>query len=213
MFCRVVKKEIIRQDSAEDVYDISVEKYHNFILANGTVVHNCDTFQSTQIRQELATDGFNTVITSVDRVQKDANGKPICLPYYYLKSALYERRLLLYKKCDLLTNELVSLEKKSDGHVDHPPNGSKDQADAVCGALWNASQFAEEFSYSYGDSISAMLDANEDGGSDAYKKEKFITDFESELIKMKFFDNFAETSDEINDDTLYRDMSDGIIIL
>ena len=58
-----------------------------------------------------------------------------------------------------------------------------------------------------------MLDANEDGGSDAYKKEKFITDFESELIKMKFFDNSAETSDEINDDTLYRDMSDGIIIL
>ena len=121
---------------------VSFAKNRNFIRwlrDNGFSIKkiSSDTFQSAQIQQDLKADGFKTEIVSVDRVQKDANGRPICLPYHYLKSAIYERRLLMYNKCDLLTDELVGLERKSDGHVDHTREGinSKDQADAVTGAL------------------------------------------------------------------------------
>ena len=79
-----------------------------------------DTFQSASVRQALMSEGFNTQIISVDRVDGQTH---ICQPYFDLKAALYERRLILYKKCDLLTEELVNLERLSDGHVDHPENG------------------------------------------------------------------------------------------
>lgn len=82
-----------------------------------------DTFQSASIKQDLTNDGFKTEIISVDRVTKDANGKPLCLPYHYLKTAIYEHRILLYQKCDQLTDEVVGLERKSDGHVDHTKEG------------------------------------------------------------------------------------------
>ena len=55
----------------------------------------------------------------------------------------------MYQKCDQLTAELVGLERKSDGHIDHTKQGinSKDQADAVCGALFLASKYAPEYSW------------------------------------------------------------------
>lgn len=63
-------------------------------------------------------------VQSVDRVQKDPGSKrPICIPYYYLRTAINEKRLCLYDKCDLLTEELLNLERKADGHIDHPTNG------------------------------------------------------------------------------------------
>ncbi|MBO7078326.1 MAG: hypothetical protein J6W64_00760 [Bacilli bacterium] len=96
-----------------------------------------DTFQSAPVRQDLINDGFKIDVISVDRVSKDANNRPLCLPYHYFKSAIYEHRLSLYQKCEQLTNEIVGLERKSDGHIDHTKEGidSKDQVDAVCGAV------------------------------------------------------------------------------
>jgi len=44
MFLKVIKKEFIKQEEPECVYDISVNKHHNFVLSNGAIVHNCDTF-------------------------------------------------------------------------------------------------------------------------------------------------------------------------
>jgi len=36
---KIIRKEII--EDARNYYDITVDKYHNFVLANGAVVHNC----------------------------------------------------------------------------------------------------------------------------------------------------------------------------
>ena len=121
MFCKVIKKEFYTQE-AEDVYDISVENYHNFILANGSVVHNCDTYQSAQIQQQLIADGFDVTTISVDRL--DSATKQ-CLPYAYLKSTIYDRRLSVYDKCDFLTEEVLGLERESDGHINHPEQGTQ----------------------------------------------------------------------------------------
>lgn len=81
---------------------------------------SADTFQSAQIRQQLTADHFETTALSVDRL--DSNSKQ-CLPYAYLKSTIYDKRLIVYSKCDLLTEEVVGLERQSDGHIQHPDGG------------------------------------------------------------------------------------------
>lgn len=81
---------------------------------------SADTFQSAQIRQQLTADHFETAALSVDRI--DSNSKQ-CLPYAYLKSTIYDKRLVVYSKCDLLTEEVVGLERQSDGHIQHPDGG------------------------------------------------------------------------------------------
>lgn len=176
-----------------------------------------DTFQSANIQQDLVADGFNVKVVTVDRVQKTQTGQALCLPYHYLKAAIYERRLKIYKDCPQLTNELVGLERKADGHIDHTKDGinSKDQADAVCGATWLASQFSDEYSYSYGESLDVSLDVNE--SFDAYNsKQKMISDFEKELTSI--WSEIRETEDleyrqKQADFQSYQDISDGIIII
>ncbi|MBQ6627817.1 MAG: hypothetical protein IJH65_03200 [Methanobrevibacter sp.] len=99
---------------------------------------------------------------SVDRVDTDR----ICKPYQYFKTTIYENRFILYKENSaLLTEEVINLERNANsGKVDHPDNGrfgSKDQADAVCGAIFNASKHAEEFGYEFGESANWVADINE----------------------------------------------------
>lgn len=176
-----------------------------------------DTFQSANIQQDLTSDGFNVKVVTVDRVQKTQTGQALCLPYHYLKAAIYERRLKIYKDCPQLTNELVGLERKADGHIDHTKDGinSKDQADAVCGATWLASQFSDEYSYSYGESLDVSLDINE--SFDTYNsKQKMIADFEKELTSI--WSEIRETEDleyrqKQADFQSYQDISEGIIII
>ena len=75
-----------------------------------------------------------------------------------LKSTIYEERVEMYE-APLLTEELIGLERNNNGKIDHTPNGinSKDQADAFCGALFNASKHSEEYAYEYGDDIETTL--------------------------------------------------------
>lgn len=81
-----------------------------------------------------------------------------CQPYQMLKSTIYEERVEMYE-APLLTEELVGLERNNNGKIDHTSNGinSKDQADAFCGALFNASKHAEEYAFEYGDDIETTL--------------------------------------------------------
>lgn len=117
-------------------FNISFIKNQNFIKwlkAQGFNIKgvSADTFQSASVLQELKAAGFNTSIISVDRVGSDK----ICAPYYYLKSAIYDRRVEIYRKCDLLTTELVNLERMSSGKIEHTEGGrygSKDQSDGFC---------------------------------------------------------------------------------
>ena len=115
----------------------------------------------------------------------------------------------------MLTEELTSLERLSDGHIDHPKNFSKDQADAVCGATYLASEFADEYSYSYGENLTTSLDVNLGGLSDEMNKRQMIADFEAELRAIyaeekEFLDEERRKQREIYQH--YQDISDGIII-
>ena len=149
---------------------------------------------------------------SVDRVD---NSTRQCLPYAFFKSAIYERHLQLYKDCELLTNEIVSLERLSDGHIDHPQNFSKDQSDAVCGALFLASEFAEEYAYDYGENLEAALDINV-AASDEFRKHQMIAEFQEELTKIytdMCLANEAIDYKKKQEYDTYQDIMQGIIIL
>lgn len=205
-------------------YQVSFEKTRNFIrwLRDRGFSIKCismDTYQSANMAQSLTSDGFKTQILSVDRVDNigTENGRParVCKPYAFFKSTIYERHLKLYRKCDLLTEEITNLERLSDGHIDHPKSGSKDTADALCGSLYTASQFAEEYSYDYGENLEASLDASLEA-SDEFRKHQMITEFQEELIKI--YAEFAAADQEIDykkreEYQRYQDIANGIIII
>lgn len=112
-------------------HEISFEKNRNFIRwlkRQGFNVKSvsCDTYQSAQIQQQLRSDGFEVKTLSVDRLENvPGTNQKVCLPYAYLKNTINEKRLALYDKCDLLTDEIINLEKEPDGHINHPDNGTK----------------------------------------------------------------------------------------
>ena len=198
-------------------FQVSFEKNRNFIRwlrDRGFAIKgvSSDTYQSAQIQQQLKGDGFKTKILSVDRVDGSTR---TCLPYAFFKSAIYERHIQIYKDCQLLTEELVSLERLSDGHIDHPQNFSKDQADAACGALFLASEFAEEYSYDYGENLDVSL-AVTVAETDTFRKQQMITEFQDELLKV--YSDFAEV-DQFKaqqrqaEYQTYQDIMSGIIIL
>ena len=198
-------------------FQVSFEKNRNFIRwlrDRGFAIKgiSSDTYQSAQIQQQLKSDGFKTKILSVDRI--DSATKQ-CLPYAFFKSAIYERHIQLYKDCTLLTEEIVSLERLSDGHIDHPQNGSKDQSDAVCGALFLASEFAEEYAYDYGENLETSLEVNSDI-TDDYKKHQMIAAFQEELLKIYSDSAAAEAvidRQKQEEYQVYQDIMNGIIIL
>ena len=64
--------------------------------------------------QQLTADNFNVSTISVDRVDRNTRQ---CLPYAYLKSTIYERRLVVYDNCPFLTEEVLGLERESDGSI------------------------------------------------------------------------------------------------
>ena len=171
------------------------------------------------MQQELKADGFDVKTISVDRVDSNTHQQN---QYAYFKTTMTDRRLEVYQKCDFLTEEVLGLERLSDGHIEHPDagkSGSKDQIDAVVGALWNASQNAEEYSYNYGDNIDVSLAVNIDSDM-RMDKEQMITNFKEELAKI-YMDTYEELDAadyEANrkrkeEYEKYRDIADGIIII
>lgn len=106
-------------------HQISFEKHRTFIRwlkEQGFKIKgiSSDTFQSVPVLQQLTTDGFNTKIISVDRVEPESK---TCLPYQAFKSSIYERRLEIYDICPLATEEVVGLERLSNGKIEHPNAG------------------------------------------------------------------------------------------
>lgn len=181
---------------------VSFNKTINFInwLRNNSFAVkgvSSDTFQSASTLQDLKANGFRTNVQSVDRID---SVNRICIPYDFFKTCIYERRLQIYKKCDLLTDEITSLERLSDGHIDHPKYGSKDQSDAVCGALFLASKFSEEYAFSYGENLIATLDANT--SADILTKKDFINQnqaFFEEAITKTSLSNLTDSSNKESD--------------
>lgn len=148
-------------------HDISFDKHRTFIRwlrKQGFNIKgvSSDTFQSSQLSQQLAADGFQYSSISVDRLDSESK---VQLQYAYLKSTIYDHRFVVYKQgSEVLTTEILGLERESDGHIQHPEHGtqgSKDISDAVCGSMWNASLHSDEYSYEYGEDIGVTLDVNE----------------------------------------------------
>lgn len=163
-------------------HQVSFEKNRNFIRwlrDQGFRIKGitCDTFQSASLLQELQAEGFNAGILSVDRVKDN-----VCEPYQYVKSAIYEQRLLIPNKgTTLLTEEFLGLERNNNnGKIDHSPNSinSKDSADAVTGACYTASQHAEEYAFDYGEDLSLVVKVS---SGNSNEKQQMIVDFENEM--------------------------------
>lgn len=166
-------------------YQISFEKNRTFIRwlkeKGFNIKHvTSDTFQSAQIQQQLSADGFETSILSVDRVDPQSKA---CLPYAYLKATIYERRLQVYDKCNLLTQEVVGLERLSNGKIEHPDagkSGSKDQIDALCGCLFSASQYGDQYAFDYGETLDTIVEVSGSNSIESDKRQIQIA-FEEEL--------------------------------
>lgn len=192
-------------------YEISFDKNRAFIRwlkEQGFKIKgiSADTYQSAQIQQQLTADGFNVQTISVDRLDSETKQ---CLPYAYLKSTIYDRRLKVYDRCDFLTEEVLGLERQSDGHINHPENGtqgSKDAIDAICGALWNASKHADEFAFEYGETLETIIDVS--NTVDAMDKKQLTLDFQEELNKA--FDIMKDKTAKINEEDMNNFMDFGM---
>lgn len=163
-------------------YQVSFEKNRNFVrwLRNqGFNIKgvSSDTYQSADLQQQLKAENFNCSIISVDRVTDK-----ICQPYQNLRSVIYEKRILIPEDV-LLQEEFLGLQRDSNGKIDHDPSGinSKDSSDAVCGALWNASQNAEQFAFDYGETLDLLLEASTGASSPEEQKKQITLAFEKEI--------------------------------
>ena len=203
-------------------HQISFEKNRNFIRwlrEQGFAVKgvSTDTFQSYDTGQTLKNEGFNYDKVSVDRVTPDH----ICLPYQYFRSSIYEKRIEMYEDT-LLTEEIINLERNNNsGKIDHPTNMSKDKADAVCGALYNASKHAEEFAFDYGETLDTITQANSGYGN--YDKKQLSVDFQEALSQAMDPLHNAKSQIQKRDEDNFRDfgmgkaqpvslVSDGILV-
>ena len=177
-------------------YQISFEKTRQFIYwlreqGFNIKMVTSDTFQNADLAQQLQSKGFNYKVLSVDRVNNESKQ---CEPYHYLKSTIYEERITLYDDCNLLTEELIGLEKDGSGRINHADggrSGSKDQSDALCGSVYTASQYAEQYAYEYGEDIDATLNISQ---SNSPEREK-------EQINIAFQDELKKTFDPIRKDS------------
>jgi hypothetical protein len=181
-------------------YQISFEKNRQFIYwlkEQGFSVKgiSTDTYQSVDTGQALSAKGYSYCVVSVDRVNADR----INQPYQYFKNTIYEERIEIYNNV-LLTEELLGLERDNNsGKVDHSPNGinSKDQADAVCGAVWNASQNADQFALDYGETIDTTTSVNSGASVDSIAQ--VTIDFEEEMQKL--LDPVGHSNDKVQQST------------
>lgn len=83
-----------------------------------------DSFQSRDTMQILRSAGFSTGLQSIDITP---------MPYTFLKSALMDDRVFAPVHPRAM-GEIAQLEQdEQNGKIDHPPNGSKDCADAMAG--------------------------------------------------------------------------------
>ena len=168
-------------------YQVSFEKNRQFIYwLKDRGFNICgistDTFQSSDLAQQLQSKGFPYSTISVDRVSPNSH---VCEPYQYLKNTINEGRIVMYESRQL-TEELLGLEKNSaSGKIDHSPLGinSKDVADALCGSVWNASRNAEQYAYDYGESLETMETVNGGLSSDDMRKQVSVA-FEEELARI-----------------------------
>lgn len=117
--------------------NIEISEIRNWIMNLKTFyrlnIHTVsyDGFQSKESIQILRQAGVWAMEISVDRTSE---------PYSDLRRAFYQDRISMVDS-EMARHELANLEFHADkDRVDHPPKGSKDVADAICGAVYSASR-------------------------------------------------------------------------
>lgn len=166
-------------------YQVSFDKNRKFIYwlkSKGFNIKgvSTDTFQSVDTGQSLTAKGYKYKVISVDRVDSQSH---ICLPYQYFRSCIYEKRIETYES-EALTSEVIDLERNfNTGKIDHPDGGRKDVTDAVCGAVFNASQDAEQFAFDFGETLEDLVSVST-ANNEAETKKQINIDFEQALQEM-----------------------------
>lgn len=112
--------EIDLADIRNKIYALKAMGFHIKLVT-------LDRFASEDFIQILKKRNVTAEYLSVDRTVD---------PYQTLKEKIYEGSIKCHKM-DVLFGELVQLELIKGVKVDHPPKGSKDVSDAVCGAVYN----------------------------------------------------------------------------
>lgn len=112
--------------------ETSIFKLQEFVidLSNRNEVYfSADQYASRQLLQNLEIVGIQNKYISVDRTDS---------AYIYLKT-LMTNGLIQLPNNKLLRSEIANL-KRVGRKIDHPSDGSKDIADAVCGSVYNLYQ-------------------------------------------------------------------------
>ena len=117
---------------------LSFQKVINFIIwlrRNGFHINivSTDQYQSAYVRENLEQKGFATEKVSVDKSED---------PYISLRNLLQDQRIDLVKH-QLQEDEMVRLQRLNN-RIDHPPKGSKDTSDALCGACFTCIEHQDE---------------------------------------------------------------------
>jgi hypothetical protein len=92
------------------------------------VLATFDGWQSMDSTQIIQSWGIEAKVQSIDRTT---------VPYQTLRDVLYDGRLEAYDD-GVIVLELEGLTKLPNGKIDHPADGSKDEADALAGAVLGA---------------------------------------------------------------------------
>lgn len=115
--------------------EISLDRVSEFIIwlrdyMGWDIAHvSFDQYQSAHLSQRIKKVDIDSKVLSLDRDDT---------PYLEFRSAILEGRVKTYYN-SILQGELMDLLHDRDARkVDHPATGSKDLADAVCGAVFNA---------------------------------------------------------------------------
>ena len=135
-----------------------------------------DTFQSAEAVQDLEKSGYNVQYRSVEKDK----------PYLNLTDLYYQGRIHHYRN-EWYEKELFDLNwYRALGRVDHPPKkegGSKDLADAVCGAANNALESTEIEDIQRENDINYFLDDYANMSEDVFytDRDNFMRSFEESL--------------------------------
>ncbi len=128
----VIEYDFILTITAGQVKPISLEKVQKFFFWLRDMcgfrfgIITADQYQSDAPLQMLESRGFKVGKLSLDRNKT---------PYYAYRSGFEEGRIRTFRQLQLMRE----LEELIDGDkVDHPPNGTKDTADAAAGAYFDA---------------------------------------------------------------------------
>lgn len=127
-----------------------------------------DSYQSAEIIQFFQGRGVEAEVVSTDKNPDLYDG---------LRDLIYDQRIECPYRARV-QKELAALQKLPNGKIDHPPNGSKDEADALCASVFGAlvlggSESAErEQAYPGIDSVEVMdyveMPAGMESGRSAY---------------------------------------------